>query len=84
MKSDVCGSLVFSNPVTEPTVVTARNDGLIISYHPVQLLASRGNIVMQYCVSKQKVIEYIAKYAAKCEPRSQNNEGSVHPNSAKP
>ena len=26
---------------------------------------------MQYCVSQRKVIEYITKYATKCEPRSQ-------------
>ncbi len=26
---------------------------------------------MQYCVSKRRVIEYITKYATKCEPRSQ-------------
>ena len=26
---------------------------------------------MQYCVSKRRVIEYIAKYATKCEPRSE-------------
>ena len=27
---------------------------------------------MQFCISKRKVIEYITKYATKCEPRSQN------------
>lgn len=26
---------------------------------------------MQYLISRQKVIEYCAKYATKCEPRSQ-------------
>ena len=26
---------------------------------------------MQYCVSKHRVIEYITKYATKCEPRSE-------------
>ena len=52
-------------------MVTARNDGLINSYNPVQLSAWRRYVDIQYCVSKQKVIEYIAKYATKCEPRSQ-------------
>ena len=51
----------------EPTLITARNDGLINSYNPVQLSAWRGNVDMQYCVSKHRVIEYITKYA-KCEP----------------
>ena len=55
----------------EPTVVTARNDGLINSHNPVQLSAWRGNVDMQYCVSKHKVINYITKYATKSEPRSQ-------------
>lgn len=53
----------------EPTLVTARNDGLINSYNPTQLSAWRANVDMQYCVSKRKVIEYITKYATKCEPR---------------
>ena len=55
----------------EPVVLTARNDGLINSYNPIQLSAWRGNVDMQYCVSKRKVIEYITKYATKCELRSQ-------------
>ena len=55
----------------EPILVTARNDGLINSYNPVQLSAWRGNVDMQYCVSKHRVIEYITKYATKCEPRSE-------------
>ena len=54
----------------EPTLITARNDGLINSYNPVQLSAWRGNVDMEYCVSKHRVIEYITKYA-KCEPRSE-------------
>ncbi len=55
----------------EPTLVTARNDGLINSHNPAQLSAWRASVDMQYCVSKRKVIEYITKYATKCEPRSQ-------------
>ena len=27
---------------------------------------------MQFCISNRKVVEYITKYATKCEPRSQN------------
>ena len=42
----------------EPTVFTARNDGLVNSHNPVQLSAWRGNVDMQYCASKYKVIEY--------------------------
>ena len=55
----------------EPVLLTARNDGLINSFNPVQLSAWRANVDMQYCVSRHKVIEYCAKYATKCEPRSQ-------------
>ena len=55
----------------EPTVVTARNDGLINSHNPIQLSAWRGNVDQQYCVSKHKVINYITKYATKSEPRYQ-------------
>ena len=55
----------------EPVLLTARNDGLINSFNPVQLSAWRANVDMQYCVSRRKVIEYCAKYATKCEPRSQ-------------
>ena len=52
-------------------VVTKRNDPLINSFNPIQLSAWRANVDMQYCVSKNKVIAYCAKYATKCEPRSQ-------------
>ena len=55
----------------EPVLLTARNDGLINSFNPVQLSAWRANVDMQYCVSRRKVIEYCAKYATKSEPRSQ-------------
>ena len=56
----------------EPALFTKRNDGLINSSNPVQLSAWRANVDMQYCVSRQKVIEYCAKYATKSEPRSQS------------
>ena len=55
----------------EPELLTARNDGLVNSYNSLQLSAWRANIDMQYCISRHKVIEYCAKYATKCEPRSQ-------------
>ena len=56
----------------DPVLLTARNDGLINSFNPVQLSAWRANVDMQYCVSRRKVINYCAKYATKCEPRSQS------------
>ena len=55
----------------EPVLLTARNDGLINRFNPIQLSATRANVDMQYCVSRRKVIEYCAKYATKSEPRSQ-------------
>ena len=56
----------------EPVLFTKRNDGLVNSFNPVQLSGWRANVDMQYCVSRQKVIEYCAKYATKSEPRSQS------------
>ena len=56
---------------TEPELLTARNDGLINSFNPVQLSAWRANVDMQYCLSRHRVVEYCAKYATKSEPRSQ-------------
>ena len=49
------------------TAVTARNNALINSHNPVQLSTWRGNVDMQYYVSKHKVIEYIIEYSTKCE-----------------
>ena len=58
----------------EPMLFTARNDGLINSFNPVQLSAWRANVDMQYCVSRRKdieyVTEYVTKYVTKSEPRS--------------
>ena len=55
----------------EVELQTARNDPLINSFNRIQLSGWRANVDMQYCVSRQKVIQYCAKYATKCEPRSQ-------------
>ena len=54
-----------------PTLLTARNDGLVNSYNAVQLSAWRANVDMQYIISRKKVIEYCTKYVTKSEPRSQ-------------
>ena len=56
----------------EPTLLTARNDGMINSYNPVQLSAWRANVDMQYIVSRQRVLQYCTKYVTKSEPRSQS------------
>lgn len=61
---------VTSQDDGEPVVLTARNDGLLNGYNPVQLSAWRANVDMQYVVSRQKVTKYVAKYATKSEPRS--------------
>ena len=55
----------------QPELLTARNDTLVNSYNPIQLSAWRANVDMKYVISKQKVIEYCAKYATKTECRSQ-------------
>jgi len=44
---------------------------VINSYNPLQLSAWRANVDLQYIVSRKRVLEYCAKYATKCEPRSQ-------------
>ena len=56
----------------DPKLLTARNDPLINSHNPVQLSAWRANVDMQYIVSRRRVLEYCAKYATKCEPRSES------------
>ena len=53
----------------EPTLITARNDGMINSFNPVQL---RANVDMQYIVSRQRVLQYCTKYVTKSEPLSQS------------
>lgn len=55
----------------EPTILKAHNDGMINSYNPVQLSASRANVSMQFIVSRCHVIEYCTKYITKSEPRSE-------------
>ena len=55
-------------------ILTARNDTLINIYNPIHLSGWRANVDMKYITSKQKVVEYCAKYATKCEPRSQSME----------
>ena len=56
----------------EPALLSARNDGMVNSFNPVQLSAWRANVDMQYIVSRRKVIEYCTKYVTKGEPRSQS------------
>ena len=53
-----------------PTLLTQRNDCLLNSYNPMQLSAWHANVDMQYIVSRNRVLNYIAKYAAKSEPQS--------------
>lgn len=55
----------------EPTLLTARNDGMINSFNPIQLSAWRANVDMQFIVSRQRVINYCTKYVTKSEPRSE-------------
>ena len=56
----------------DPSLITARNDCLLNSYNPVQLSGWRANVDMQYVVSRRRVINYVAKYATKSEPRSKS------------
>ena len=56
----------------EPTLITARNDGMINSFNSVQLSAWLANVDMQYIVSHQRVLQYCTKYVTKGEPRSKS------------
>ena len=56
----------------EPTLLTARNDGMINSFNPVQLSAWRANVDMRYIVSHHRVLKYCSKYVTKSERRSQS------------
>ena len=51
----------------EPCLKTQRNDPLLNSYNPVQLIAWRGNVDIQLIVSRRRVLNYCAKYATKPE-----------------
>ena len=68
----LCEETVVSVEDGDVELQTARNDPLINSFNPIQLSGWRANVDMQYCVSRQKVISYCAKYVTKCEPRSQS------------
>ena len=63
-------TLLLSQVRIDREVLTAHNDGLINSFNPVQLSAWRANVDMQYCISRRKVIEYVAKFVTKTEPQS--------------
>ena len=65
-------SKVDFNEDGDLTLTTSRNDPLINSYNPIQLVGWRANVDMQYCMSKKKVIQYVAKYATKSENRSES------------
>ena len=58
----------------EPTLITARYDGMINSFNPVQLSVWHANVDMQYIVSRQRVLQYCTKYVTMSEPRSQSLE----------
>ena len=68
----LCEETVASVEDGDVELQTVRNDPLINSFNHIQLSGWRANVDMQYCVSRQKVILYCAKYVTKCEPRSQS------------
>ena len=66
----LCEETVVSVEDGDVELQTARNNPLINSFNRIQLSGWRDNVDMQYCVSKQKVISYCAKYVSKYEPCS--------------
>ena len=65
-------SATINHTKEEPVILTARNDGMINSFNPIQLSAWRANVDMQFIVSRHKVVQYCTKYVTKSEPRSQS------------
>ena len=53
----------------EPTLLTARNNGMVKSFNLVQLSAWHANVDI---VSRHSVIEYCTKYVTKNEPHSRS------------
>ena len=60
----LCEETVVSVEDGDVELQTARNDPLINSFNRIQLSGWRANVDMQYCVSRQKVISYCAKYVS--------------------
>ena len=56
----------------EPVILTARNDGMLNSFNPIQLTSWRANVDMQLIVSRNRVVQYCTKYVTKSETRSQS------------
>ena len=52
------------------TIVTARNDPRLNTHQKIQLLGWRANCDMQVILDCHACVEYLCKYAAKGEPRS--------------
>ena len=69
---DLQPSTTINMTEEEPVILTARNDGMINSFNPIQLSAWRANVDMQFIVSRHKVVQYCTKYVTKSEPRSQS------------
>ena len=57
-------------------LLTARNDGMVNSFNPVQLSAWHANVDMQYILSRRRVIEYCTNYVTK--NTFTVTEGSLH------
>uniref|UniRef100_A0A1X7U2C4 Helitron helicase-like domain-containing protein n=1 Tax=Amphimedon queenslandica TaxID=400682 RepID=A0A1X7U2C4_AMPQE len=51
----------------EPVILTARNDGMLNSFNPIQIISWRANVDMQYIVSRNRVVRYCTKYVTKSE-----------------
>ena len=52
-------------------IVTKRNDPRLNNHQPIQLKGWRANCDIQIIIDHHACVEYLAKYAAKSEPRSQ-------------
>ena len=70
-KSLQAATVIDTDDSGHMNITTRRNDPLLNSYNPIQLSSWRVNVDMQYVISRYRVLNYLSKYAAKPESRSQ-------------
>lgn len=74
LPEQTCSTLSFqklSDSSIRATLTTKRNDPRVNSHNRLQLQHWRANVDLQIIVDVQACAQYMAKYAAKAEPRSQ-------------
>uniref|UniRef100_A0A1X7UDG4 Uncharacterized protein n=1 Tax=Amphimedon queenslandica TaxID=400682 RepID=A0A1X7UDG4_AMPQE len=68
---DILAQTTINITEEEPVILTARNDGMLSSFNPIQLTSWHANVDKQYIVSRNRLVQYCTKYVTKSETRSQ-------------